>query len=169
MRKTKKYGPGQGLPARPWPGVRPGPRLVLEVQVPPKMSFRAQIIKNGPNRFQNRRFGLKTWDGRGNRKHIHDIALACVLMLLLPLLLSLLFFASPTATVAACISDTCVSRPPLLWLKSPLLLPMKLMMAVIVLVMMTGTKAKHEFCSKPIRQIPNNSWKTSGAALFATT
>ena len=38
---------------------RPVPGLVLEVQVPPKMSVRAQIIKNGPNRVQNRRFGLK--------------------------------------------------------------------------------------------------------------
>ena len=38
---------------------RPVPGLVLEVQVPPKMSVRAQIIKNGPNRVQNRPFGLK--------------------------------------------------------------------------------------------------------------
>ena len=38
---------------------RPVPGLVLEVQVPPKMSVRAQIIKNGPNGVQNRRFGLK--------------------------------------------------------------------------------------------------------------
>ena len=38
---------------------RPVPGLVLEVQVTPKMSVRAQIIKNGPNRVQNRRFGLK--------------------------------------------------------------------------------------------------------------
>ena len=55
----KKYGPDQGLPASPWPGAkasRPGPGLV---QVPPKMSVRAQIIKNGPNRVQNRPFGLK--------------------------------------------------------------------------------------------------------------
>ena len=55
----KKYGPDQGLPASPWPGPkasRPGPGLV---QVPPKMSVRAQIIKNGPNRVQNRPFGLK--------------------------------------------------------------------------------------------------------------
>ena len=38
---------------------RPVPGLVLEVQAPPKMSVRAQIIKNGPNRVQNRPFGLK--------------------------------------------------------------------------------------------------------------
>ena len=37
----------------------PVPGLVLEVQVPPKMSVRAQIIKNGLNEVQNRRFGLK--------------------------------------------------------------------------------------------------------------
>ena len=37
----------------------PVPGLVLKVQVPPKMSVRAQIIKNGPNRVQNRPFGLK--------------------------------------------------------------------------------------------------------------
>ena len=35
-----------------------GPGLVLEVQVPSKMSVRAHIIKNGPNRVQNRPFGL---------------------------------------------------------------------------------------------------------------
>ena len=81
---------------------------------------------------------MKTWDERGNGKHIHDIALACVLMLLLPLLLSLLFVASAITAVAACISDTCVSCPsPLLWLKS-LLLAMKLVMAVVALVMMTS-------------------------------
>ena len=38
---------------------QPVPGLVLEVQVPPKMSVRAQIIKNVPNRIQNRWFGLK--------------------------------------------------------------------------------------------------------------
>ena len=38
---------------------RPVPGLVLEVQVPPKMSVRAQIIKNHPNWIQNRPFGLK--------------------------------------------------------------------------------------------------------------
>ena len=38
---------------------RPVPGLVLEVQVPPKMSVRAQIIKNDSNRVQNRPFGLK--------------------------------------------------------------------------------------------------------------
>ena len=37
---------------------RPVPGLVLEVQVPPKMSVRAQLIKNDPNRIQNSRFGL---------------------------------------------------------------------------------------------------------------
>ena len=42
-----KYGPG------------PPGQSVLKVQVPPKMSVRAQIIKNGPNRIQIRRFGLK--------------------------------------------------------------------------------------------------------------
>ena len=81
---------------------------------------------------------MKTWDERGNGKHIHDIALACVLMLLLPLLLSLLVVASAITAVAACISDICVSCPsPLLWLKS-LLLAMKLVMAVDALVMMTS-------------------------------
>ena len=44
---------GQARASRPVLG------LVLEVQVPPKMSVRAQIIKNGPNGVQNRRFGLK--------------------------------------------------------------------------------------------------------------
>ena len=43
--------------SNPLQGAVPG--LVLEVQVPPKMSVRAQIIKNGPNRVQNRPFGLK--------------------------------------------------------------------------------------------------------------
>ena len=38
---------------------RPVPGLVLEVQVPPKMSVRAQIMKNGSNGVQNRWFGLK--------------------------------------------------------------------------------------------------------------
>ena len=38
---------------------RPVPGLVLEVQVMPKMSVPAQIIKNGPNRVQNQPFGLK--------------------------------------------------------------------------------------------------------------
>ncbi len=33
--------------------------LVLKFQVPPKVSVRAQIIKNDPNRIQNRQFGLK--------------------------------------------------------------------------------------------------------------
>ena len=80
----------------------------------------------------------ENWDERGNGKHIHDIALACVLMLLLPLLLSLLFVASAITAVAACISDTWVSCPsPLLWLKS-LLLTMKLVMAAVALVMMTS-------------------------------
>ena len=38
---------------------RPVPGLVLEVQVPPQMSVRAQIIKNAPKWVQNRPFGLK--------------------------------------------------------------------------------------------------------------
>ena len=38
---------------------RPVPGLVLEVQVGPTMSVQAQIIENGPNRVQNRPFGLK--------------------------------------------------------------------------------------------------------------
>ena len=37
----------------------PVPGLVLEVQVGPTMSVRAQIIKNYPNWVQNRPFGLK--------------------------------------------------------------------------------------------------------------
>ena len=45
---AKGYGPGQGLPASPWPG--PGG---------PSPAVRAQIIKNDPNRVQNRPFGLK--------------------------------------------------------------------------------------------------------------
>ena len=44
----QSLGWSQGLPASPWPG-----------QVPPKMSVRAKIIKNGRKRVQNRRFGLK--------------------------------------------------------------------------------------------------------------
>ena len=57
FRGKKKYGPrawasGQGL--RPVPGL---------VQVQPQMLVQAQIIKNGPNRVQNRRFGLKLGPG----------------------------------------------------------------------------------------------------------
>ena len=75
--------------------------------------------------------------GRGE-KHIHDIALAFVLMLLSPLLLSLLFVTSAITAVVVCISHTCVSCPsPLLWLRS-LLLTMKLMMVVLALVLMTS-------------------------------
>ena len=55
----KKYGPGQSLPASLWPGPGSPSPAVLEVQIPSKMSVPAQIIKNGPNRVQNRRFGLK--------------------------------------------------------------------------------------------------------------
>ena len=44
---------GQARASRPVPG------LVLEVQVGPTMSVRAQIIKNDPNWVQNRPFGLK--------------------------------------------------------------------------------------------------------------
>ena len=43
-----------------WAGVSwPVPGLVLEVQVGPTMSVRAQNIKNDPNWVQNRLFGLK--------------------------------------------------------------------------------------------------------------
>merc|ERR1711966_391693 len=55
-------GPDQGLARRPWDQARDwpgGPGLVLEVQVGPTMSVRAQNIKNDPNRIQNRPFGLK--------------------------------------------------------------------------------------------------------------
>ena len=45
---AKGYRPGQGLPASPWPD--PGG---------PSPAVRAQIIENGPNRVQNRLFGLK--------------------------------------------------------------------------------------------------------------
>ena len=46
--------------SNPLRGAVPGEKcLVLEVQVPPKMSGRAQIIENGPNGVQNRPFGLK--------------------------------------------------------------------------------------------------------------
>ena len=38
---------------------RQGPGLVLEVQVPPQMLGRTQIIKNDLNRIQTRPFGLK--------------------------------------------------------------------------------------------------------------
>ena len=81
---------------------------------------------------------METWDERGNGKHIHEIALACVLMLLLPLFLSLLPVASAIAAVAACISDTCVSCPSRLLLLKSLLLTMKLMMVVLALVLMTS-------------------------------
>ena len=43
--------------SNPLQGAVPG--LVLEVQVGSTMSVRAQIIENGPNRVQNRPFGLK--------------------------------------------------------------------------------------------------------------
>ena len=43
--------------SNPLQGAVPG--LVLEVQVGPTMSVQAQVIENGPNRVQNRRFGLK--------------------------------------------------------------------------------------------------------------
>ena len=50
-------GRGPGPPARASSqGLRPVPGLV---QVPLQMSVPAQIFKNGPNRVQNRRFGLK--------------------------------------------------------------------------------------------------------------
>ena len=57
---------------------RPVPGLVLEVQVPPKMSVRAQIIKNGPNRVQNRRFGLKTgMSGETESTYMTSLLLVC--------------------------------------------------------------------------------------------
>ena len=113
--------------------------LVLEVQVLPKISVRAQIIKNGLNRVQNRRFGLKTWDERGNGKHIHDSALAAWANAVKASAVVSASSSSLDAAVATCILHADVAAAAcLLWLLLVLLLLTLMVMTVVAVAMITS-------------------------------